>query len=191
MSEFEPAMDVLIRHEVYAYGTPKQISWSDIKEDKGGETNWGWSMVNIKRMGLTPKDCGLDQDTFTKGCLKNMPESAARALYKRFYWDPYKYKEVADQNIATKLFDFAVNANPRQAVLLVQRALFDLGVISKKDIDGIWGAKTTAAINSAPPVALITEIAEQQKAYYLGLIVKDPSQAKFRAGWLKRAAWVG
>ena len=187
MSLFDPAMDVLIRHEVYAYGTPKQRSWSDLKGDKGGETNWGWSMLNLRKMGLTPRDLGIDQDTFTPGCLKQMPESAARKLYRTYYWEPYYYKDMISQTIGTKLFDFAVNANVHAAGLLVQRPLLSLGF--PITVDGSIGPKTVAAINQCQESVLVPLLCAAQANYYAGLIEHDATQEQFRLGWMARARW--
>ena len=204
MSEFKPAMAVLIRHEVRAYGTPKQVSWSDIHGDFGGETNWGWSLLNIQRMGLKPADVGAKD--WSPGCLKAMPESVAWDLYEKKYWEPAPWKNIVAQDVATKLFDFSVNANPHAANDLAQRSLVALGVPVL--VDGVLGPKTLAALNAADPVRLLAALAVAQRAYYQSLIdaghVKamaakaagDPDwsrfeQVKFQAGWFARAAWVG
>ena len=44
MSDYPPAFDVLIRHEVFDYHGPHQRWWSNIKGDKGKETAWGVSL---------------------------------------------------------------------------------------------------------------------------------------------------
>jgi len=189
MSEFIPAMKVLIGHEVYAYGTPRQRSWSDIKGDRGGETNWGWSLLNIQRMGLQPADLGIKD--FAPGCLKAMAESRAWELYRVHYWEPYRYKEIANQAVATKIFDFSVNSNPIAAGKMAQRALVAIGLMTDKDVDGKLGPMTVAALNKADASKLLSAMVRTQSAYYQALIDADATQQKFKNGWMDRAAWIG
>lgn len=56
---------------------------------------------------------------------------------------------------------------------------------AKLEVDGVVGDKTISAINKATPEQL-KAIANELEAYYRRLVEKDPSQARFLNGWLKR-----
>ena len=187
MSEYPPAYDCMIRHEVRAYGTPQQVSWCDVPGDAGGETNWGWSSSTIRRLGLKPRDLGIDQDDFAPGCLKQMTEDAARSLYLAHFWQPLPYAQIDCQEVASKLFDFAVNAGPIAAGRLAQRALCDLGV--DVAIDGVLGPHTVDALNGSDSQQVLAALCDRQAAYYRALTAEHPQYEQFRAGWLARAAW--
>ena len=187
MSAFLPAYDCLIRHEVRDYGTPRQVSWCDIAGDAGGETNWGWSTLTIKRLGLGPQDLGVPGPLFSPGYLRTMPEDNARQLYCVRFWQPYRYSEIDDQDVASKLFDFAVNASPTAAGRLAQRALNDLGVAV--EVDGVLGPLTVAALNACDPQQVLRALCDRQAAYYRACIAERPANEQFRSGWMARAAW--
>jgi lysozyme family protein len=83
-------------------------------------------------------------------------------------------------NLATKVFDLAVNIVSNWAHRLVQRALRATG----QDIleEGILGPMTLAAINKADLSDLLAEA-----IYYRTLAAMKPKRAKFLKEFLKRA----
>lgn len=171
MSRFEDAIPVVMQHEG---------GWVDDPDDLGGETMMGWSTLTITKLGLKPRDLGIDQDEFTHGCLKLMKASTAEDLYRKHFWDRYGFAAIVDQTAATKCFDFAINAGPGNAATVAQRAC-------GATIDGLWGPQTFARINATHDFvrAMATEMAN----YYESIIKARPKNEKFRSNWMRRAAW--
>ncbi len=88
-------------------------------------------------------------------------------------------------NLATKVFDLAVNMVSNWAHQLVQRALRATG----QDIfeDGILGPMTLAAINKAYLSDLFAALKSEAAGYYRTLAATKPKRANFLKGLLKRA----
>jgi lysozyme family protein len=184
MSTFEAAIPVIMAHE----GTDTNF-WVDDPADPGGETVWGWSMLTIKRLGLTPHDLGLPHRDFFPGCLKAVSKETCRQLYRRYFWNQYGYQNVVDQTAATKMMDSAVNMGPKRAAEFAQRACNTLGASPALKVDGQLGAKSFAAINACDPEDFVRAFGDEMTAYYERIIVRNPALAKFRKNWLRRATW--
>lgn len=178
MSDFDPAVAVVLQHEG---------GWVDDPADAGGETNFGWSMSTIRSLGLSPRELGLDQDDFTPGCLRAMTRETATSLYRAHFWVPYRYSLLADQRVATKVFDAAVNMGPHRACVFAQLSAEDLGAGVGLRIDGVLGPDTAAAINGCPEQAFLDTYGAHLAGYYRALA--KGAQAKFLPNWLHRAAW--
>ncbi len=182
MSSFEAAIPVIMSHE----GTDK-LSWVDDPADPGGETQWGWSMLTIKRLGLQPNDLGLQTRNFYPGCLKLVTKQTCESLYRRFFWNQYGYQNVDDQVAATKMMDAAVNMGPSRSATFAQNACNSLG--ASLVVDGRLGPKSFEAINSLDPVAFVKAFGEEMEAYYLRIITRSPQLGKFKSNWMRRAKW--
>lgn len=182
MSSFEAAIPAIMAHE----GTDTNF-WVDDPADPGGETVWGWSMLTIKRLGLTPQDLGLPHRDFFPGCLKAVSKETCQQLYRRYFWNAYGYQNVEDQVAATKIMDSAVNMGPKRAATFAQNACNKLGQPCK--VDGQLGQKSFAAINACEPKAFVQAFADEMTAYYLRIIERNPVLVKFKKNWLRRAQW--
>jgi len=180
MSTFEAAIPVVMQHEG---------GWVDNPADPGGETNWGWSTLTIKRLGLTAADLGIPGPLFTPGYLKKMPKAKAEELYRIHFWDKFGYGNVADQTAATKMVDSAINMGPKRAAEFAQRACNTLGANPPLSVDGSLGAKSWAAINACNPEDFVRAFGDEMAAYYERIILKTPTLGVFRKNWLKRATW--
>lgn len=180
MSDFEQAVKVVLGHEC----TPTNY-WVDDPKDHGGETAWGISMLIIKREGLTPELLGLPN--LEPGALKGLTAMRAKLIYNKLFWTRYGYAQIADQVIATKIFDATVNMGPGWAHSLAQQAAIALG--QNMIVDGILGAKSFAAINACFPAAYLQAYGEAMAERYRDIIRRDPTQEKFRRNWLARASW--
>lgn len=177
-STFEQAIPVLMAHEG---------GWVDDPQDPGGETNYGWSMLTIERLGLTPRDLGIDQDKFTPGCLKLMTADTAQALYRKYFWNRYGYGAIANQTAATKVFDAAVNMGPSRAAVFAQNVCNAQG--HQVSPDGVLGPISFAAINAIDGATFVRAYAQQMTDYYLAVIAAHPNESKFKSNWLHRAQW--
>lgn len=150
----------------------------DDKSDPGGPTKWGQSQRQLQK------------DT---GRLWSADEIAALTvdyIVKRWqtrYWNTI-FESINAQNVASKILDINVNAEPPEDVLCVQRACADLGQVLS--IDGDFGGGTLTAVNSCDPQALINQTARHQLLFYRG--INNPAEQHdwyIRASYLTTKGW--
>lgn len=177
-SDFNKAVEVILKHEG---------GWVDNPADPGGETNYGISMLIVRREGITPQMLGIPN--FDRGSMKLMSKDAARAIYKKVFWDRYGYEKIFDQRVATKLFDCAVNCGPMRAVRMAQLAANQCGQALKDD--GILGVNTFVGLNNSDPDRWLKAMCDEMTAYYTGISQRTPKLKVFLSNWLKRAKWIG
>lgn len=138
------------------------------KNDAGGETNFGISKRSYPNVDI-----------------KGLTKDGAIAIYYTDFWCKGPYETLADSALASKVFNTAVNAGQSRAIKLLQQAANAQG--AKLVVDGLAGPKTIAAINAMHGPSVLQSYREAQAAFYLAIIARDPSQAKFKNGWIKRA----
>lgn len=177
MSSFELAIPIILAHEG---------PFVDDPQDPGGATNFGISLRFLK--GLTNRHKQLisvydaDQNgVIEQQDIRQLTRNAAINIYKTYWWDCYKYSEISDQKIATKIFDLAVNMGSKVAHICLQRALrSSIGVDFPED--GKLDSKIFHTINNAHPMVLLAALRSEAAGYYRSL--KKP---RFEKGWLRRA----
>ena len=174
MANFARSFEVTMGHEGGYANNP---------DDRGGETykgvarkfhpQWrGWAAVDIiKAKKPLSLNAALDAD-------KDL-QKEIRTFYKKNFWDVNRTGDIQDQQIANQLFDFAVNSGAGMAARILQKAA---GV----EVDGQVGPITIAAVNKAKPEAFFNALIKERKAFYERIVLKDPSQRQFLAGWFKR-----
>ncbi len=182
MSSFKEAFDFTMQHE------DAQLS-GVVTTDPGGRT----------RFGIAQKFHAGLPDSFFDG----PPEDAlaiAEQIAERDYWDAMRLSEIANQNIANKLFDMGVNMGVHQAGHFAQRAVHGLnGRMAPASggpqpppaaliEDGKIGDHTLAAINSLDPLQLHQALCELSRQFYRHIAANNPAQTVNLQGWLKRAA---
>lgn len=177
-ASFEQAIGVVMAHE----GTDAN-HWVNDPDDPGGETIWGWSMLTIKKLGLTPRDLGLNLEAFVPGCLQAVTKDTCVELYRRYFWLRFGYGRILEQKPATKIFDAAVNMGDHRAHVLAQAA----AGLSVPQQDGVLGMISIGSINLMDPQDFVNSYAVQLAAYYRS--IATGAKAKFLGNWLKRAAW--
>lgn len=165
--KFNRAIEVILGHEGGV---------SDHKDDRGGKTAYG-----ISSRFLRSEKINLDIEVLTR--------DQAIIIYRTYFWDRYRYNDLKDERIATKVFDMAVNMGPKAAAELLQEAIKSISPNAKFLVDGIIGIKTTTYANQINPGLLMIKLRELQKEYYENIVFDDPTQKVFLNGWLKRAAW--
>ena len=159
MANFGAAIGTVLAHEGGYVNDP---------HDAGGETNFGISKRSYPQ---------VDIGTLTR--------EGAEAIYRRDWWDRHRYGEIDDQGVATKVFDLAVNMGPTQAHKILQRALCRSG--QRVKVDGILGPATMGCVNQASPATLLDALRSEAAAFYMQLVNRKPSQARFLNGWMRRA----
>lgn len=150
MTWFDQCFDKLITHEGGYVNDPK---------DNGGETNWGISKRSYPQVDI-----------------KNLTRDAAKALYKRDFWDRAQCDRLPP-TLAYLLFDAAVNSGIGQAIRFLQRA------IGTAD-DGVLGPLTLAAVQRFDAESLCARFLGQRLDFMTRLSTFD----YFGKGWSRRIA---
>lgn len=162
MADFKTAFLFTLQHE-------DSTRSGKVTIDAGGRT----------RFGIAEKfHPDLPEEFFTGPADNALAE--AEKIEEREYWDEMRLSEVESQNVANKLFDMGVNMGVRQAAVYAQRAV---RVVE----DGVIGAKTLAAINSASPIAYYQALCDLSAAHYRHVAAVNPAQVVNLHGWMKRA----
>lgn len=175
MADVQQAVDVVLRQE------DSTLS--------GVVTNEASDCGGLTRFGLCAKYHAALQ---TAGFYNPTQVPQAQALqmaeqtYATEYGTPLMLAQINDQGLATALLSFAVNDSQHQAVVLLQQAVNACGGSLKTD--GAMGPATLAAVNAADPRQLVSQLCNQQNAYYQSIVAKNPSQQVFLKGWQNRVA---
>ena len=119
--------------------------------------------------------------------IASLTESQARDIYYRDWWLRLRCSEIRDDRVAQKYLDACVNVGRSTGTKLLQRALCSIGL--SVAVDGKIGPQTLAAANIANPDSLLPAMRRLQAEHYEGLIKRNPRLAKFRRGWMARAAF--
>lgn len=182
MARFEPAFKFLLRDEG---------GYSNNPRDKGGETYRGISRKYWPQwFGWTLIDGARWKTDFPKILNSNQSlNDSVEIFYRSKYWNP-SFNLINSQQVASKLFDEAVNMDPGAgfgwAIKCLQQAICKCGI--SIDIDEKFGQQTLNALNAIHPDELLKEFCSALRLRYLGIIAEDPSQKVFENDWLKRAA---
>lgn len=158
-ARFERAIEVVLRHEGGYVIHP---------DDPGGETKWGLSKRSYPHLDIG----GLTREQ-------------AIEIYRRDWWDRYRFGEIEDEQIATKVFDLAVWMGPADASRYLQIALNACG--ADLVVDGIMGSKTIKAANAADRRYIIPILRALAAGHVYAEVAARPQSATFLRGWLRRA----
>jgi lysozyme family protein len=178
MSNFEKAIPVLLQHEGGYVNNPN---------DPGGATNYGVSLRFLKdypEIGDFDHDGDVDIED-----IKNMSVADATKVYKQLWWDKYKYGNIVDQTIATKVFDASVNMGSSRAHKLLQSAL-NKAFGMKLTVDGVIGPASMSVINACTDdteQVLLTAYCDEMWGFYQRIIAHNPKLKVFEKGWKNRA----
>ncbi len=185
VSDFEPAVEHTLSPDV-------EGGYSDDPADHGGPTNMGITLATLKAALGKAADLNGDGRVDAED-VKLLPRSKAIGIYRLAYWDRPGFGEIPDQAVATKAFDLAVHAGPHASIVLLQRAIDHAKPAFVPAIadDGVLGPKTLATLAQCDRDVLLGAMCSEQASFYLRVIEHDPSQARFKAGWLERARWKG
>lgn len=143
--------------------------------DKGGATNMGVTIGTWRSVGYDKDGDGdIDVDDLRLLDTKDVIERVLRP----HYWNRWRADEIKNQSVANILVDW-VWASGAHGIRRPQRIL---GVT----VDGIVGPKTIAAVNSMDPMELHFRIKNDRIKFIDEICEKNPSQERFRRGWLNR-----
>jgi lysozyme family protein len=155
---FNKAVEIVLAHEG---------GYSDNPADLGGATNYGISSVH-----------NPDVD------VENLTRDEAVEISFAKYWSGNGY-ELLPERLAIKVFDLAVNMGRPAAVCCLQRALRAVGQLV--GIDGVLGPETAGAAGMLCELAVLAALRSEAAGEYRVILLRNPSQATFAAGWMSRA----
>ncbi|WP_263418662.1 putative peptidoglycan-binding domain-containing protein [Terriglobus albidus] len=142
--------------------------------DKGGMTRFGISAKyhpDLVRAGFY--QCHRDEALGT-----------AIEVYRKEYAEPIMLDKVWSDVMACAMLSFSILENCPPAIMRLQESLNELGSMLKTD--GSMGPKTLAALNAASPSKLLPLYVERNRQFLIGITVSDPTQLKWKNGWLNR-----
>jgi lysozyme family protein len=149
--------------------------WVDTKEhrqacgyvndpnDSGGETKYGIA-----------KNANPSTD------ITHLDWEGAKAIYYTSYWLNSKCDKM-NGRLAALNFDGAIQHGSATAAKFIQRAI---GVVD----DGVIGPVTLASLATKDPFVICNAVCDQRVKYYNNIVINNPSQQKYLAGWLRRVA---
>ena len=154
------------------------------KGDPGGITNWGISLRFLKATGLDLNGDGVINSEDVIGISKD----GAEAIYRKYWWDKYRYAAFNELIVVEKVFDLAVNMGGLAAHKLLQIAINRINQIPIA-VDGLLGGRTFAAANSTDGIQLRQQLRDCAEHHYQEILAANPAMEWARKGWLNRAAW--
>ena len=172
MADFEKAFELVLKNEGGYVNDP---------DDAGGETykgvarnrnaNWaGWINVDLlKQRGGFPQN--LEQDIDLQILIKD--------LYAVKYWHTVRGDQIENQDIATSIFDFGVNAGPATSSRMAQLSC-------GATVDGVIGDKTLEKLNQIEPELFLAQFKLAKIARYIHICKKNHKYKKFLLGWTTR-----
>ncbi len=160
---FDQAFQLLIGNEGVLSMDPK---------DKGN-----WTSGVCGQGELRGSKYGISAASYPHLDIANLTLDEAKAIYLRDFWQ----QSLADRcqgPLAFQLFDMAVNSGPRQAIVLLQRALL-------VGDDGIAGPKTLEALGK---ISNTTALAIRFLAARLRFMARASAWESQGRGWANRIA---
>lgn len=157
---------------------------SDNKRDPGGITKWGISLRFLRAAGLDINNDGV----INREDIIGISKPIAKDIYKKHWWNRYKYNDIKGLMPATKVFDLSVNMGASQAHKILQISI-NRALDKSIRVDGILGPITLSLTNDISPNELMNELRLNAAHFYKQLAADKPALKVFEKGWLNRAAW--
>lgn len=146
------------------------------RNDRGGPTKYGITWGTLARaysQGI------VDHNDITK-----LTREESRRIFEAFYWIPSRSDRMA-WGLCLVHFDVCVNSGVGGGGKMLQRSLNDLNS-RKIVVDGVVGPDTLRSVGEVEMGALIKRYLEVRRAFYHGLVARDPGQGDNLSGWLNR-----
>lgn len=154
--------------------------------DPGGITNYGVSLRWLKTLNPDLGDIDRDGDIDADDIRSLTPQKAAE-LFRHEFWDAYHLSTLPQLSAAAH-YDCAMNAGPKQAALLAQRACnhFVGPYGMRLAEDGVFGPKTRQFLKIWTTDALVIRMIALREQFYRDLCASKPQYRPFLKGWLNR-----
>ena len=167
----DPIGNIVLKHEGGFVNDPA---------DRGGATNLGITQATLSEW--RGHQVSVDD-------VRNLTEGEAREIYETNYlkrpkidWLDFPYPQVF-------VMDMAVNHGPGRAIKILQKTINKAG-FGPIGVDGGMGPMTRDAAHQAQSEMgpyFQNAMVEERKAFYEAIMARDPSQERFRRGWMRRA----
>lgn len=173
--KFKYCMEIILEHEG---------GLSNDKRDPGSTTQWGVSLRFLRTIGL---DINHDGDIDAEDIV-GLTKPGAVEIYRKYWWNKYKYDRFKCLEIVSKTFDLAVNMGAVSAHKVLQRAC-NTFMRTKLEVDGLLGIQTLLAANTLEPETLRQAIRLCAKDRYMQILSANPAMEWAKNGWMNRADW--
>ena len=144
------------------------------KNDTGGATAYGITIPTLK--------AAYSAGIVSHQDICKLTQAEAREIYRINFWERYGWGQL-EWPVCLCCLDCCINHGNFASIL--QRAVIDCG--QSVVVDGKFGPKTFAALKACDPHLLADAIYRQRKMFYERIIARNPKQAVFRTGWMRRA----
>lgn len=159
MSHVEAVISDILRREGDRF--------TDDPHDRGGCTRWGVTLEALREH----RDAAVTCEDVAK-----LAEDEARAIYRKRL---LHFEAVTHPELFALVADSSVNHGQSRATAWLQQAL---GI----DADGVIGPYTRATLAAADPGVVYRRYLGIRAEFYGAIVTRNPSQAKFALGWLRR-----
>ncbi len=157
---------------------PKIFKWEggfvNDPSDSGGATNMGVTLGTWKQIGYDKND----DEIIDILDIRLLTKADATIVLKKYYWDRWKADHIINQSIADILVDW-VWCSGKWGIILPQR------ILQLKE-DGIVGPMTMKMVNAVNQQVFFQSIMHERIEFINELVIKQPKNMKFKAGWLNR-----
>lgn len=171
--------------------------YSNNPADRGGETYKG---ISRKWYPSWQGFKVIDQLHHEPGFPKNLDNNYELAVmvqqfYRTNFWNPLWLDKILSQQVATELFDIAVNMGQQVAAEIAQRSINlmnkNQALFLNLKVDGRVGELSAKAINNVCLLrsnhdAFLKALNIFQGWKYISICEKDESQEVFFIGWMNR-----
>jgi len=162
--------------------------FEDIKKHEGGYTNDKNDLGGETKFGISKRQYpNLD--------IAKLTEEQAKTIYYYDYWLKYRVDKLAKASfqVASKYFDFLVNAGEKNAKPVLIKSINELGydIVNHNDMNEDILLAVKEIVMTGKKEAFINNFIKNQKNYYITIANKRPRNRKFLNGWLRRAEYRG
>lgn len=153
--------------------------FEDVPGDRGGPTKWGITIGRLAQVkGVKCPAKGTAAYAALRQELKDLAPERIEEIYRADYWDAVRGDELP-AGLDYCVADFGLNSGPSRAVKYLQRLL-------EQPQTGTLQDEAIQEIARHPLDELITTYCDERARFLNQIVENNPSQAKFRKGWLSR-----
>lgn len=151
----------------------REGGYVDHPADRGGPTKYGITRETLEHW----RGYALSADEVAK-----LTKDEAKQILRFRYIVQPGFDHIDDDRLRAIVVDTAVHSGPRQATILLQRAL-------DVEEDGLLGPVTLNAANqleSTDLEKLMVRVLTARMRFLVNLVLKSPDQLAFLSGWTER-----